>query len=119
MQRVLNQREDDEIEQRDVFVIDMEPADEHSSYEMIRSYIDQQWCVPLKVEFYTNGASLRKILRVDASAVKDVNGHHIPFALEMRDLAQDTRTQVTVEAITINDELKDSLFSLSHLRTGH
>ena len=114
----LNQQEDDEIEQREVFVIDMEPADEHSSYEMIRSCIDQQWCVPLKVEFYTHGVGLRKILRVDASAIKDVNGHHIPFELEMRDLKEDTRTRVTVESISINDEIKDSLFSLSHLRSG-
>ena len=115
----LEQRKDEELNERQVFVVDMEPADEHSSYEMIRSYIDQRWCVPLKVEFYTKAANLRKTLNVDAGAIKDVNGHHIPIKLEMRDLVQDTRTQVTVESITVNDEIKDSLFSLSHLRSGH
>ena len=115
----LQKQADERVAERDVFVSDVLPGDEDSGYSKIRSFIDQQWCVPLRVEFYAKDTSLRKVLDVSPDEVVLVNEHHVPMAFQMHDLEQDTRTKARIESIEINEPIKDSMFSLSHLRSGH
>lgn len=114
----LQKQADDQIAERDVFVTDVFPGDEDSGYSKIRSFIDQQWCVPLRVEFYAKDTSLRKTLNVSPDEVVPVKEHRVPMAFEMHDMEQDTRTKARIESIEINEPIKDSVFSLSHLRSG-
>ena len=115
---VLEKQMDQQLSERDVFVIDVIPGDENSGYNKIRSFIDQQWCVPLKIEFFAKDSTLRKALSVAPENVSLVNEHRVPMAFEMHDFEQDTRTKVSVESISINEPIKDSIFSLSDLRSG-
>ena len=104
--------------ERKVFVINVIPGDEDSGYSKIRGFIDQEWCTPLKVEFYTSDSALRKTLKVSIQEIVNIKGHRIPMKLEMEDFEQDTRTKVSIESIAINEPIKDSKFSLSDLRSG-
>ena len=56
--------------------------------------------------------------QVEADEVVPVKEHRVPMAFEMHDMEQDTRTKARIESIEINEPIKDSVFSLSHLRSG-
>ena len=95
---------------RDVYVSDLIPQDENSNYTRIRSFIDQQWCVPLLVEFYrpnsgnggdqnsarSEGLNLQKTLTIDPDYVKEVDGYHIPHRFEMHDHRDDTTALLVI-----------------------
>lgn len=112
----LEKHPDEMLFDRNVIVTDVIPGDEQSGYSKIRGFIDQQWCVPLKIDFYAKDASLRKSLSVSIEKIEVVNEQHVPMEFEMHDFEQDTRTKVRIESLQINEPIKDSKFSLSYLR---
>ncbi|MEM7465322.1 MAG: outer membrane lipoprotein-sorting protein [Pseudomonadota bacterium] len=101
---------------REVFVIEIDPQDENSRYSKIRTFVDEQSCVPLKIDFYSTEGTLRKTLTVDPEKITTIANIHMPISFEMHDVQQDTRTVVTIESVKFDTPLKDSLFSLSGLR---
>ena len=114
----LEKQADEVFAERKVFVTDVIPGDAESGYQKIRGFIDQQWCVPLKIDFYGKDSSLRKTLTVAIEEIQLIGGHHVPMVFEMLDFEQDTRTKVNVESVEINQAIKDSKFALSYLRSG-
>jgi hypothetical protein len=120
----IERKENAVVARRAVFVSDLIPQDENSSYTKIRTFIDQQWCVPLLVEFYARDSdqghaqNIEKTLTIDTEHVNEVDGYHIPQRFEMHDHRDDTRTAVVVESIEVNRPIREGKFSLSELRSG-
>jgi len=68
---------DAEIDGTTVWVLGYEPADD-PEFVYVKSYVDPAHCVPLKTEFFERGERLRKVLEVDADAVVEADGLHVP-----------------------------------------
>ncbi len=96
---------------RKAHVLEVLPAVDQSSYEMIVAQIDQQTCTPLQLEFYESGRVLRKRLISDPASLVQQQGRWVMRSLEMRDLRDETRTTVQIDKIEYNEKLADTVFN--------
>jgi len=105
-----------EVDGRPVFVIEARPApDAGSAYEKIVSYVDQEKCVPLKVELYEPPGRIRKLLSVDASKVERSGESWVPRELLMRDLRDETQTQLRLLSVEVGAEIPNRTFRFGQL----
>ena len=72
-------------------------------------------CVPVKSEMWESGERLRKVLTIDREALHRSNGAVLPKQLLMRDLRDETSTELLIEDIQINVDIPRKLFSTSSL----
>jgi len=99
-----------------VWVVETRPGNkEVSSYERVVFFVDQETCVALKTESYERGEKPRKILTANPGQLLEEGGVWFASELLMRDLRDETHTQVLVEDVEVDRGLKDSDFSLSKL----
>jgi hypothetical protein len=99
-----------------VRVLAQYPAEEAgSAYERIVSFWDPEYCVPLKVEMYESGDAPRKVLRVDRGSLFQSDGVVLPQKAEMKDLRDETSTQLSVHDIEIDVKIPRKYFSKSGL----
>ena len=109
--------EDSVVAERPVYVVETTPADEaESSYTRVVSFIDRETCVVLKTESYEKPDQLRKVSTADPEHVINEGGVWVATKLVMRDVRDETHTDVTVEDIEIDRELRDGMFSISQLQ---
>lgn len=95
------------------------PDDGESMYERMVSYVDQQTCVPLRVEFFQKGDSPRKVLESDAAAIAEVAGRNVAKKMVIRDLKRETETAVDVVDLQVDVEIPEKLFRERSLRQRH
>jgi len=106
---------DDVLDGRPVYVINSYPG-ETSGYDKISTYIDKQTCVTLKAELYERGHQLRKTLLIDPADIEPVGNIHVPRALVMRDVRDNTETRLVIREIRTGDPLDDALFDPEQLK---
>ena len=87
-----------------------------SAYERIVSYWDREACVPLRTEMYEKGDKPRKVLTIDRAALFRSKGAIIPQKLQMKDLRDETSTQLSIEDIEIDIEIPRRVFSTTGLQ---
>ncbi|MCC2656935.1 MAG: outer rane lipoproteinsorting protein [Panacagrimonas sp.] len=93
-----------EVDQRAVHVLTFKPTEAGAGgYSLVRSWVDQKTCVPLKAEFYEN-RTVRKRLVTPASSLKQVGDFWYPAIIEMHDLSDGLRTTLKVKAVTPDPE---------------
>lgn len=80
-----------------------------SGYNLIRSWVDQKSCTTVKVDFYENG-KLRKQLGVPAGALKQSGSYWYPARATMRDLRDNTSTELRVLQVDSSAEPPSRLF---------
>ena len=98
------------IEQRPVYVLSSTPvAGSPSSYGRIRSWVDQQTCVPLKVEFYQN-QSLQKVLTIPVAALKQSKQRWYPAEASIRDVKSGTSSQLRVLGVQSDGKIWQGTF---------
>ena len=68
------------------------------------------------VEFFEQGNKLRKVLQVKPEAVKEVNGKLIPHKFLMRDIKEDSETELTVVTVQVDPPVDDALFDPAKLK---
>ncbi len=114
-----------ESEQRPDAVIDGEPMyvfavipkqDQGSLYETIFTYFDKKSCVIRKAEFIETGNKLRKVLSIDPQSIKQVDGVLVPHKFLMRDIKNDSETELTVVTVMIDPSFDDVLFDPKKLK---
>lgn len=83
-----------EIEQRPVHVVTLTPGKKTKSpaYTLVRLWLDQKTCVPLKADFYTGDQQLRKELTASPSALRQSGKYSYLSEVQMRDLKEGTKT---------------------------
>jgi len=85
-----------ELEGRATEVLSLRPADtEPAPYSLIRSWVDRQSCVPLKVEFY-QGAAVRKRFQASAAALRQAGRYWYLAESVMRDLVEGSSTTLRI-----------------------
>lgn len=93
-----------EIEKRKTHVIAFKPAEAGAGgYSLVRTWVDQQTCVPLKAEFY-EGKAVRKRLTTPAASLQKAGDFWFAGLIEMQDLADGMRTTLKVKSVTPNPE---------------
>jgi hypothetical protein len=102
-----------EIDKRPVHVLVQKPlAGKASPYSLIRTWVDQQTCVPLKTEFHERDKP-RKLLTTSAGALKQSGKYWYPSEMEMRDLKEETKTVLKLGRVMDVDGLSIRYFNPS------
>jgi hypothetical protein len=114
---VAEQRPDAVINDEPMYVIAIVPGDVKGSlYESILAYFDKQSCVIRKVEFYQAGNELRKDLIADPAEIKKVKGILVPHKFIMRDIKEESETELTVVKVKVDPEINDAMFDPAKLK---
>jgi outer membrane lipoprotein-sorting protein len=102
------------------FVLESRPVGEDASgYKRIVEYIDPKTCVRLKTELFEAGDKLRKVASSDRSTVRREKELWYAPSLLLRDLRDETHTELVIEKVEIGVEIPKKLFSQSDLTRGH
>jgi outer membrane lipoprotein-sorting protein len=110
---------DGEVAGRGVHVLQTEPAPElGSGYSRVVTYLDGEYCVPLKMEFYEDSDVLRKVLTVDPTKVTREANTWIARDIVLRDLDRETQSHFVAEKIKIDVDIPDRRFTQAQLAKG-
>lgn len=108
----LTREADADLEGKKVYVLSFTPDKaEESAYARIVSRIDPASCVALQTDFFEDSQTPRKRLVVDPKEVRQQDSRWIAHHYEMRDLRNETRTVLRIEAVTLDPELPSRLFN--------
>ena len=116
--------DDEQWEGHKVVVVQSTPKDPEiafdrgSIYTRIVTRFDAEQCVPLVTEFFEEGDELRKKLVATPEEIRSSDSRSIPHRLIMHDLAEETRTILTVDKIEFDPDIRDSFFARSSLKRG-
>lgn len=103
---------DAELDGRPVYVVSSSPDPETgSAYEKVVSFVDRETCVPLKIEFYESGGSLRKVMTADPAKLHQAGHMWVPMNLRMKDLKRESESKLAIEEVEIDVEIPDRRFS--------
>jgi hypothetical protein len=89
-----------------------------STYERVVTAVDMETCVPLRTEFYEPGDALRKRLTADVAQIEQKGALWVPMQLTMRDLRDETQTDMVVEHIDVEAKIHRKMFSARELEAG-
>ena len=106
------------VGERGVYLVESTPKEgleRKPNYEKVLTYVDQEWCLPLQVEFFERGDKLRKRLTTDVSTVEAIGRHHFGRRMEMTDLRDGTKTELEVEEVDLEASVSRSLFTQRNL----
>ena len=93
-----------EIEGRPTHILTFKPTDATSGgYTLVRSWVDQKTCVPLKAEFHEN-KKVRKRLTSPVSSLRQAGEYGYAALIEMQDLSDGLRTTLRVKSVTPDPE---------------
>jgi hypothetical protein len=96
---------------RQVHRVEMLPEPGTSSYERITAAIDKERCVILEMSLFEAGGRLRKVALVDPDQMHELGGVWIPHSVAMKDVRDDTRTELEVVSVTPQIDIPDELVS--------
>ncbi|MEQ8662543.1 MAG: outer membrane lipoprotein-sorting protein [Gammaproteobacteria bacterium] len=101
------------------YVLETVKPDDDSHYGLVRFFIDQALCLPLRTDFLAPNGELRKQLVVERSEVQAVDGKWVPFRTTMFDHKHATHTVFVVEQVEVDPVLNPALFGVAELRRGN
>ena len=101
-----------------MYVMEAVKPGENTQYSLVRFYIDQAVCLPMRTEFYALNGELRKELVADREHVQQHGERWVPHQVTMRDLKLGTSSYFEVEEIDLEPELHDAMFEVSALKRG-
>ena len=108
--------DDETISERKAFVTDSVPGDASSEYARIRSWIDQETCVPLQIEFYTkDNATPAKRMTTNPKSYTHEKTGFIPREVAMKDLRTETATTIVIEKLKVSEPIDRKRFSAAEL----
>ena len=104
--------EDSMIEDRPVYQLQVDTSyRESSAYSRAISFIDKQSCTPLRIELYEHGGKLRKVLTSEPSSLFKEGDSWVPRQTTIRDVRDNTQTQLHINSIEMGVPLPKRLFS--------
>ena len=101
----------DKIDGRDVAVLAITPKPgAPSRYSLIRSWVDQKACVPLKMEF-SEGKAIRKRLIASVSGITQAGAIWYVAEAKMSDLKDNTNTTLKITGLASDVKISDRYFN--------
>lgn len=110
---------DERLHDRETYVAEYMPATPRSAYSRVVTWIDREYCVPLFTRFVGRDGEPLKELSADPERIEALGDRWVVRRLVMRDLVQDTRTELEVRHIELDPSLNDAMFAPSSLGTTH
>lgn len=107
--------DDQTLEGVATYVLETAPAGNDSPYRRILTYVDQQRCVPLKIEFLGADDTVTKELIATPDSIKAVGEFHIPHQVIMFDRVKSTRTELDIADLVLDAEINETIFSPKRL----
>ena len=112
--------EDSVIDGRKVSVIGLSPPPGADVlYARITASIDQETCIPLRIEFYGTNDKLEKVVKADPAQIRLSGGIRLAHSMTIQDLKQRVVTVLRVAKAQIDEELPDSMFVPNQLQRNH
>jgi hypothetical protein len=107
------------VEGETAWVLESRPeAGQMSGYTRILEYVDPKTCVRVKTELFGANDRLRKVASVDRKTLTQTKGLWYAPALTLRDLQNETQTELAIERIEVGAEIPDKFFSEANLTKG-
>jgi hypothetical protein len=107
------------IDGQPAWVLESRPSGEEiGGYTRIREYIDPETCVRLKTELFEANDRLRKVASSDRKTLAEISGLHYAPRLTLRDLVEQTETELVIEEIEVGAAIPERLFSQTNLTKG-
>ena len=99
--QALTRLADSTVDGRAVYQVESRPPLDRSPYSRVVTSIDREWCVPLRAEFFETGASgARKQLTVPPAFVLKVGNSWVAHRSILRDLRDDTESEILLRSLT-------------------
>lgn len=102
---------DTEIDGRPAYLLETKTNKKQTGYRMVRSYVDQQSCLLLKTELFSEGFSPHKVLQADISTMLEIDPWWLILGYRMTDNRAGTYTDLALSDIFIQERLPESLFT--------
>ncbi len=111
---------DSVIDGRKVSVIGLSPPPGADVlYGRIIASIDQETCIPLRIEFYGTNDKLQKVVKADPAQIRRTGGIRLAHSMTIQDLKQKVVTVLRIDKAQIDEELPDSMFAPNQLQRNH
>jgi outer membrane lipoprotein-sorting protein len=107
----LRRLEDTTIAGRPVYVLEGRPKRAGSSYARIVSYVDRETCVPLRTDAYDESDGLVRRFETSPERVVRRGDAWVPLEISATSPDASTRSELRIDAIELDVELPDRLFS--------
>ncbi|MDX1495923.1 MAG: outer membrane lipoprotein-sorting protein [Salinisphaeraceae bacterium] len=108
----LKRLDDGVLNERPVYMLEGRPdPSQESPYVRVVSHVDQETCTPLQVDLYGLGDKLRKRLHVRRESLQQRDGRWLIHDLTVRDVLNETRTEMQFEDIVYDDKIASRVFN--------
>jgi outer membrane lipoprotein-sorting protein len=110
---------DGELDGRATHAIEITPArGEESSYERIVAQVEQERCLPVRLELFETGGRLRKVMSFPSDQIKPTKKGDFPHLIRVEDRIDGTHTEIIIEQLEFDAKIPESYFSQSKLELG-
>ena len=107
----VQKRADQQVSERPVHVLETTTNMEQTGYRLVRSYVDQESCMLLKAELFSDGKDPHKVLEADLSTLMEIDPWWVVLGYRMTDNRAGTHTELLLSDIYIEERLPKSLFT--------
>ena len=101
---------------REVWVVEERRDDADARYPRIVTYVDQEYCLPLRAEFYDEEGVLARLLRVDPARVTREAESWMPLELVFTDPETGHESVLRVEELEVDVPIAPGLLTRRALR---
>ncbi|MDA0824603.1 MAG: outer membrane lipoprotein-sorting protein, partial [Proteobacteria bacterium] len=122
LQHVISHRkvrilDEEQLEGRANYVLETLPNFAYSDYRRVVTFIDKQWCIPMRTKFYGAEDQLLKEMLVAIEDVRQVGDRFVPYRTVLNEHTGG-HTEIRVNEIEIDANLRDRIFTGSELGRG-
>ena len=96
-----------EEETSEVWKIAAVPVDENSRYSRLVFHIEKDRHIPVQIDYYENGEKAKEL---QASRIREISGRNVATHLIMRNIKNDSRTEILMDEVEWDVPLDDDLF---------
>jgi hypothetical protein len=89
-----------------------------STYTRIVSHVDQETCVPLRIDFYEVEEVPRKQLSCDPDHITEESGSFVPRLVRMQDAQRGTESRLVTHSVEIDPSVPNRMFTQGQLAKG-
>lgn len=100
---------------RQVWVLEELEADEDARYPRTLLFIDQEYCIPLRAEFYDEDGEAAKVLEIDPEKVTRIAQSWVPMQVIFHDQIRARDTILRMENVEVDKPLAPSLLTVESL----
>ena len=94
-------------ETAEVWKISAVPVDENSRYSRLVFHVEKERHIPVRIDYYENGEKAKEL---EASRIREIGGRNVATHLIMRNIKNNSRTEILMDEVEWDVALDDDLF---------